>query len=225
MALESPRETVILLHGIGHSRLNMAGMARASVHEGFTVFNISYPSLRMNLSDLSTYLAQKMDRSSVWTSAQRVHFITHSMGGLVAQKYLDTLSEEYRAKLGRLVMMGTPNKGSEVADYMAGFAPYRWIYGPAGQELTTAARCEGTPSSYCETGIIAGTSNRIFFLANRLVDWKSPDHDGRVTVESTKIPSMKDHITMPVTHSLMAWSPSVQRQAIYFLKHGAFKHE
>lgn len=225
MLSESGKEAVILLHGIGHSRLNMAGIARVSRREGFAVQNISYPSLRMNISGLACYLGEKLEGSSFWASADKVHFIAHSMGGLVAQKYLTSLPEEYRPKIGRLVMLGTPNGGSEVADYMTCFPPYRWIYGPAGMELTTEARAMALPTPYYDTGVIAGTSNRMFFIANRLVDWKSPVHDGRVTVESTKTPSMKDHIAIPVSHSLMAWSRAVQDQTIYFLRNGAFKHE
>lgn len=225
MALESGKQVVILLHGIGHSRLNMAAMARVSAREGFTVLNISYPSLRMDLSGLACYLREKIEGSALCASADKIHFITHSMGGLVAQEYLTSLPEERRPKIGRLVMLGTPNGGSEVADYMACFPPYRWIYGPAGMQLTTAARGRAVAASYYEAGIIAGTSNRMFFIANRLVDWKSPVHDGRVTVESTKTASMKDHISIPVSHSFMAWSRVVQDQAIYFLKNGAFKHE
>lgn len=222
---EQKPETIVLLHGIGHTRLNMLGMARLFAKEGYTVLNISYPSTRMGLTDIAAHLSKKPGMSELWQSGNKVHFVTHSMGGLVAQKYLETLDEMPRQKMGRLVMLGTPNRGSEVADYMKDFRPYRWFYGQAGQELTTRSRQSAFKTPFYETGIIAGTASYLYPVASSIIRWNTPVHDGRVTVESTRIPGMTDHISLPVTHGLLAWSPSAQSQTIYFIKNGVFKHE
>lgn len=217
-------ETVILLHGVGHSRLNMMGMARALDKAGFHTINVSYPSTRLNLTDLALLVGRKIGEAGVH-GGHKLHFVTHSLGGLVAQKYLETLEEGPRQQIGRVVMLGTPNQGNEVADYMEHFPPYRWLFGPVGQELTTATRSASLSQPFYETGIIAGTVRWPYPIANAFIDRDGAAHDGRVTVDSTKTPWMTDHVTLPITHGLMAWFAAAQTQTIHFLNNGVFSHE
>ncbi|MGB1077159.1 MAG: alpha/beta hydrolase, partial [Bdellovibrionales bacterium] len=127
-----------------------------------------------------------------------------------------------REKLGRVVMMGPPNKGSEVADLIHKLPPYEWYYGPTGQELTTQAREINTTKPYYDLGIIAGTKEWPYFVAAFVTPGKS---DGRVTVENTKLEGMKDHITLPATHTFIMKKDNVHKQIIHFLKNGAFIHD
>ncbi|MEX2617856.1 MAG: alpha/beta fold hydrolase [Alphaproteobacteria bacterium] len=213
-------DRVVLLHGIGHSRHNMYFTARALRREGFTVTAISYPSLRHNIAALAGFLEQRLGDLEIWKQPGRVHFVTHSMGGLLLRHYLDTRRDRIPAgRLGRVVMLGPPHGGSEFADFLRNFPPYKWIYGPAGQELTTAARALDGTEPYYELGIVAGTSGWPCVIANRLIP---APHDGRVAVARTRLPGMKDHITLPATHTLMAWQPAVHRQIVHFLQEGVF---
>lgn len=217
------RDRVVLLHGIGHSRHNMYAVARVLRREGYSVTAITYPSLRHSIAALAGFLEQRLDDLEIWKQPGRFHFVTHSMGGLLLRHYLDTRRDRIPAgRLGRVVMLGPPHGGSEIADFLRNFPPYKWFYGPAGQELTTAARAQDKSEPYYDLGIVAGTLGWLYVFANRLIP---APHDGRVAVARTTLPGMKDHIPLPATHSLMAWQPAVLRQIVHFLKEGVFLHD
>lgn len=217
-----PKEIVVLLHGIGHSMLNMELLARALKKQGYETLNITYPSLRNDIKSLSCWLHQKLESKGVWKTHSKVHFVAHSMGGLVTGFYLQNFESQIpKEKIGRVVMLGTPHGGSEVADGLQNFWLYKLIFGPAGQELTTEARKGDKIMPTYELGIVAGTQNWMYPLGKIFI--KQP-HDGCVSIESTKLEGMKDHIIMPVLHGIMGWSPKVRDQVLFFLQNGAFKH-
>ncbi len=108
-----------------------------------------------------------------------------------------------------------------VAAKLRNFLPYKWFYGPAGQELTTAARRRDRTKPYYDLGIIAGTRGWPYIIASLLIPGP---HDGRVAVAHTKLAGMKDHVTLRATHTLIAWHPAVHRQIIHFVKEGVFLH-
>ena len=215
-------ETVVLLHGIGHSMMNMLFLEKALKKQGYTTYNLTYPSLRHDIKTLSKWLNDKLEKKQIWRSSDKVHFVTHSMGGLVSGFYLQDFKEVVHAeKLGRVVMLGTPHGGSEVADGLQDFWLFKLIFGPAGQELTTHARKDDQIKPDYELGIIAGTQNWMYPLGKVLID---QPHDGCVSVESTKLDGMKDHVILPVLHGFMGWSPKIQKQTLHFLEHGEFRH-
>ncbi|MAI61145.1 MAG: hypothetical protein CBB87_01495 [Micavibrio sp. TMED27] len=222
-ANEENKELVILLHGIGHSEWNMAGIESALQKAGYQTLNIGYPSLKKDLGTLSTFINDALKKEKVWDGRyKKVHFTTHSMGGLVLRGYLDKYKSDIpKNHLGRTVMLAPPNGGSEVADLLENFSPYQWLFGPAGQELTTEEQEKIKADIYYDLGIIAGNKEWPYIIAAHIIPNKS---DGRVAVEKTKLKGMKDHITLSATHSFISWKPSVYKQIIHFLKHGAFKH-
>lgn len=219
-AQAAAKDTVVLLHGIGHSRWNMYWVERALRKEGHEVVNLTYPSLKHDITTLSKWVDERLAKEKVWESPGQVHFVTHSMGGLVTLYYL----EQYKAgipaeKLGRVVMLAPPSKGSEVADLLKNFPPYKWSFGPAGQELATDVRSKNTMKPYYELGIIAGSKKWPYIVANFVIPG---EHDGRVAVEKTKMDGMKDHIVLPATHSFISWKPEVHKQIIAFIGKGEF---
>jgi pimeloyl-ACP methyl ester carboxylesterase len=203
----------------------MLGMERALVKAGYKTLNLSYPSTRLNLLDSSAHVARQIEAARLYDTFAATHFVAHSLGGLVTQCYLQNLEEKDRHNIGRVVMLGTPNKGSEVAEYIKNFPPYRWMFGPVGQELSMDSRKVGLAHPFYQSGIIAGNVGWPYFLSNILVSYKGNAHDGRVSVENTKLPRMTDHITLSLTHGLMCWSRTAQDQTIYFLNNGVFQHE
>lgn len=220
-AHQNGQQIVIVLHGIGHTKWNMGGAVRALRAHGYDTLNITYPSLRHDLDALAQGLRARLDDAAVWDRADRVHFVTHSMGGLVTRRYLDRYAAALPAgKLGRFVMLAPPNAGSEIADMLHDFPPYRWLFGPAGRQLTTAAQSQPAAPP-CETGIIAGSTGWPYLLGH--IALRGP-HDGRVTVARTHLPGSADHITLPATHGLIAWQPRVHAQIVHFLAHGTFDH-
>ncbi len=206
---------VVMLHGIARSSKCLSRMQKAFEADGYQVLNIDYPSRKQTIPEIVATIRPQIEAFAKDPS-KKIHFIGYSMGGLVARAYIHAHRPE---NLGRMVMLGSPNHGSEVADMLENFPPYKWFYGPAGAQLTT----DFNTSSFFknpdyEVGIVAGT------LANDPISYfliKGPN-DGKVSVESTKLDGMKDHVTLPVTHTFMPRTLSVIRAAKSFIKDGAF---
>lgn len=213
----TPRELVVLLHGIGRTGRSLAGLEASLATAGYSTLNLTYPWRRGDIAASAKYVAAQL--ANALPAAARLHVVTHSMGGLVADRYLTLFGPQLPpGLLGRVVMLGPPLGGSEVADALVRLPPYHWLYGPAGAELTTHARAAAAPVNY-PLGVIAGTLGWPYLLGQLLI---APPHDGRVAVARTRIPGTADHLTLPVAHSFMMRNPIVQRQTLHFLQHGAF---
>ncbi len=222
-AADNAPDTVVILHGIARTSKSMSAVESALQKDGYRTLAITYPSTKKNIDDIVAGLHEKELDKAFWSSAGTVHFVTHSMGGLVARRYLDKYRSEIPPdKIGRVVMLAPPNAGSEVADTLHSLWPYQWYYGPAGQELTTAAQAGDKSDVYYDLGIIAGTKEWPYVIAAFVVPGPG---DGRVSVEKTKLAGMKDHVTVNGTHTFIMDRPDVHRQIVHFLKQGSFEHE
>jgi pimeloyl-ACP methyl ester carboxylesterase len=219
--LPPKKEAVILLHGIGLNKWSMIPVNRILKKDGYIPIGITYPSTKLSIDDIADWLSENHLTPNFWNTYSKVHFVTHSMGGLVARRYLNkfrTTLDPY--KIGRVVMLGTPNSGSEMADLMVKhFPPYRFFYGPAGQELATEIQSKNMDAAYFETGIIAGSGSWLYPVSSRIIKDES---DGRVAVEKTKLTDMKDHITLYTSHTFMIYRKKVHSQILHFLKYGSF---
>lgn len=216
-----PRELVILLHGIFRNHIDMLPLGLYLERQGWDTINILYPSRRKNIEDLSDFVHSKITRHKKYSPDKTMHFVTHSMGGLIARYYI---ARHRPAHLGKVVMLGTPNTGSETADFLnenAVLGPvYKTLFGPAGQQLLTRYRHTASEIDY-PLGVIAGSKsvNPLAFLA------LEGAHDGIVPVERTKIGGMTDHIILPATHSFMMFNRGVMRQVKFFLENGKFQKD
>lgn len=218
----SNQEAVILLHGIGLSKWSLSLTSRTLKRAGYDTINITYPSTKLSLDDIANWLHEKHLTSHIWDRYSKMHFVTHSMGGLVARRYLNKFRETLNPdKIGRVVMLGTPNGGSEIADALLRFPPYKWMFGPAGQELSTAAQSANSDAAFFDIGIIAGTAGWLYPISGLFF---KGNHDGRVAVERTKLPDMKDHIVIRSSHTLMIYRRKVHHQILFFLKNGNFQN-
>ena len=127
------QDGVVLLHGIARTSRSFRKLQRAIEASGFATLNLGYDSRRKSLKALAEDIHPQIERFADGVEGS-IHFVGHSMGGLLTRVYL----AKYRPdRLGRVVMLGTPNGGSEIADRLRGFALYRAYFGPAGQQLTT----------------------------------------------------------------------------------------
>ena len=149
--------------------------------------------------------------------AELIHFVTHSMGGILVRQYL---TENKIENLGRVVMLGPPNHGSEIVDELGEMPGFELINGEPGKQLGTSS--DSVPNSLgpvdCDLGVIAG---EVSF--NPVYSAMLPgDDDGKVSVDSTKVEGMKDHIVLPVSHTFMMRNTEVIEQTQFYLGHGRF---
>lgn len=207
---------VVLLHGILRSSRCMEKIALQLEDEGFETLNLDYPSIKHDLHKLADSVAERINETV--RGNQTVHLVGFSMGGLLIRALLHNYDI---TNLGRVVMIGTPNHGSEVADFVHRFWLYEALYGPAGQQLITdQAQLEWWSEEIdYELGIIAGDVS----LLGRGWWLIQGDNDGLVSVESTRLEGMRDHITVPGLHGFLPGNPQVIRQTVTFLKEGRFR--
>ena len=217
-------ECVVLLHGLARTAASMARLEEALTDAGFIVANIDYPSRKYAIQQLAPMAMEKGLAACRSRRAETVHVVTHSLGGILVRYYLAEHGrpEHHLPELGRVVMLGPPNRGSQVVDKLSALPGFGLWNGPASFQLGTGEDSlprQLGPARFA-VGIIAGTRslNPVFsrFLPG-------PD-DGKVALESTKLAGMQDFLALPHTHTFMMRSTEVIRQTIFFLRNGRFDH-
>lgn len=220
--MPNKNECVILLHGLGRTKYSLSRLASVLMDD-YGVINDTYPSRKHTIEELSK-IAVGGSLAKCLDDYEKVHFVTHSLGGILVRQYL---SKHNVHKLGNVVMLGPPNQGSELVDFFQKSPILDRIFkstnGPAGRQLGTAA--DAVPKALGEVdfplGIIAGTRN-FNFMYSRIMP---SDSDGKVTVNSSKVAGMTDHLTLPVDHTFMMLDRNVIRQVKAFIKNGQFDRD
>ena len=215
------QEHVVLLHGLCRSSRSMEPMRKALVQAGYSVTNVHYPSRHGTVEVLSETAIGPALEDCRRRGAAKVHFVTHSLGGILVRSYF---ARHPASDVGRVVMLGPPNQGSEVVDRLGSCRRlFSLVNGPAGQELGTSADSLpnrlGSPE-FC-VGVVAG---------NRSINWINSllipgSDDGKVSVERTMLVGMADHVVVPATHPFLMRKREVIRQTIEFLREGAFDRQ
>ena len=211
-------DVVVLLHGLAETPLTMAPLKMALLREGCRVHNLAYPSTSAPIAELADRFIRPA--LSAFPQAARVHFVTHSLGGVLLHYCLQS---ERPANLGRVVMTAPGLHGSEALEAYRHNWLFRMVYGPASFQSGTAAdafaRCLEQEAKY-ELAVISGCVS-LDPIANLFIPWP---HDGKISVARTRIVGLADHLVLPTAHDLIASDPIAIGQTLRFLKSGRFFH-
>jgi pimeloyl-ACP methyl ester carboxylesterase len=209
-AAEGDTETVVLVHGIWMTSLELLLLARRLRRCGYRTLRFRYRSVRRPVRHNAAELARRIHR----LPAGRVHLVGHSLGGLVV---LQALQDEPGLITGRVVLLGSPVGGSAVARRVVHRRPLRWLIGRAAEQglLGDGPRWRGWQS----LGVIAGQRP---LGIGRLMGGLSGANDGVVNLEETRIEGVRDGIVVDATHMGLLVSSQVAAQVCAFLKHGRF---
>ncbi|MEM1269090.1 MAG: alpha/beta fold hydrolase [Bacteroidota bacterium] len=212
---EPEAECVVLLHGLNRSERAMRPVKRFLEDQGYRVVNESYDSRSKRLPAIAEETVPA--RIEQCGTAGAVHFVTHSMGGIVVRQYAELYGP---ARIGRVVMLAPPNQGSELVDRMRLVPLYDEILGRAGRQLgtdSTGVPVQLGPVQF-ETGVIAGNRSLTPFYS-----WIIPGKDdGKVSVDRARVEGMADFLEVRENHTFLMRSEPVLAQTLHFLRHGAF---
>ena len=186
----------MLLHGLARSEVSLLVMAEALEAQGHLVVNHGDASTEAPIAVLATEVAVAV---ALCPAEERLHFVTHSLGGILLRVWLQ---DQRPADIGRAVMLGPPNQGSELVDQLGDIGAFEGINGPADFDLGAVA--DTLSLNQACSALIPG-----------------PD-DGKVSVAATRIKGMAARRVLPVTHTFMMMHPQVVAQTIVFLRGGTF---
>jgi pimeloyl-ACP methyl ester carboxylesterase len=213
-------ECVILLHGLFRTHLALKPMEWYLQSEGYTTVNQSYPSLLYPIEELAEMAVGRALQHCHGLGRHRIHFVTHSLGGILVRQYAAVHPIQ---GIGRVVMLGPPNQGSQVADYYSSLEIMGIAEPVALAQLGTgeASIPQRLGPVEFELGVIAGN----FRSSTVLPGFPDEASDGTVSVSEAFVPGMIDFLQMPVSHTFMIINPEVMRQVVHFLRSGAFDRD
>jgi hypothetical protein len=205
---ETP-ETVVLLHGMGHTRVSMLVLSKRLTVAGYRVANFPYNHAFNSLDQISRELVESIESDA---EIGRYHLIGHSLGNVIIR---NAFHVGYPPGLGRIVMLAPPNRPVRLAEHLKGFALYRWITGDSGQRLSDEDFYRELLVPDVEFGVIAGDKGHS-------ITFDEPN-DGVIAVATTKLDGMADFLVLHHTHTFIMNSSDTFDHCVAFLRNGHFE--
>ena len=212
----STSDCVILLHGLARTSSSMDEMELALTDDGYQVVNDSYPSREYPIEELAPLAIDAgLEKCGELNEQRKVHFVTHSLGGILVRYYFENNDLE---QLGRVVMLAPPNQGSEASDDLRDVPGFDLLNGPAGAQLGKGE--DSVPlqlgSPEFEFAVVAGDRS-IDPITSAVLP--NPD-DGKVSVADTKLDGMSDFALVNVSHAYIMQNDEVIEMVKRFLRTG-----
>ncbi len=209
---------VVLLHGLGRSRSSMGALQLLLKQAGYEVMDVGYPSTRRSIAEHVAQVNSLLDQVAAHGGIERVSFVTHSLGGMVARATLAEDSQWQKSmEVHRLAMLAPPSTGSSIAQSLQHFLPFQWFAGDAGQQLTLD-EAKAIPVPSCKFGIVAG-HRKPGKGYNPLLDGED---DGVVRVEETRLPGAEDFWLVSSGHTFIMEDDDVTAGVLRYLQSGKF---
>ena len=209
-------ESVIVVHGLGRTPASMTILVSRLKNAGFRVVSFGYPSTSEPMKALVDRLQAEVGRCC-GTEAETVHFVTHSMGGVLVRSYLNRQPDPHQ---GRVVMLSPPSQGSELIDAFSDSPLLQRLLGPAASRLGTDSTGISSQLGPVRFGLGIVTGDRSM---NPLGSWLIPGpDDGKVGVDRARLEGATDFMVVPATHTFIMNRRDVAEEVVHFLRHGRF---
>lgn len=231
--MKEPLPLVVLVHGFFRTGASMWPMALGLRREGFQALPVTLLAVNESIPVLADRLRRRLDRSDVRLGDRPIHFVTHSMGGVIVRSLL---ARHEVPGAHRVVMLAPPLQGSALARHIhddvlrlpwGSFDPARKFLPDARGDCTTAGEVRA------EVGILAGAPGRTLLagapwswvgaLRGHPFDLGGPyEHDGKVRVDEARWDAARAFRTVPHSHGLMMMKSDVIAMTVRFLRTGSF---
>jgi len=209
-------EYVVVMHGLGRTHRAMRPLAERIAQQGYRVFNVAYPSRNLAPAQLIEVVERAV--ADCCADARRLHFVTHSLGGILVRAHLAVNPDP---RVGRVVMLSPPNQGTELVDTLGGNWLFEAVMGPTAKELGTGPDSlpNRLPPPDVEVGIVAATGS-----INPLGSLLIPGEDDGIVALCRMWLEGAEMIAVEDSHAMMMRSPEVARQVLLFISEGHFDH-
>ncbi|KUO63115.1 MAG: hypothetical protein APF84_11350 [Gracilibacter sp. BRH_c7a] len=210
------KQVIILVHGFNKNQSDMFTLKMHLIKLGYHCLTVNLPTRFGSLNDCTSVMKTQLEKLLSGVGYQKIHFVGHSMGGLIIRNYLANNS---LPGLGRCVFISCPSKGSSLADKFCKLFPFITKILKSLNDLRVNALEIPNPknTTNLEIGVIAGNKSNLL-----LGVFLKKENDGRVEVDSTKIETMTDFIIKPYGHKEIHYQPDTASLVDDFLLTGKF---
>ncbi|CAM2929935.1 esterase/lipase family protein [Legionella worsleiensis] len=199
-------ELIILVHGLMRTSMSMSLLKAFLEHQGYTVYSYSYPSPSHSIHEHSLSLQSYIDKLAKNYPGVTIHFITHSLGGIIVREALAQIPDEQRKNMGFLIMLAPPNQGSSLAKLSLKILPAIAYF------IKPLAELSSDPSSYVHRVPIP--QMKIGIIAGRF--------DAKVPPSSAKLNGTPEFVVINSTHTFIMNDFKAQKLILNFLEQGSF---